>query len=211
MNTARLNNYRRVTSYPFCDLSGGILFEKIRFELLPDHEGRPKEFRYFNPSTRKFRKPADADRWIYRLPQVTEAIAASSTIHWAEGEKDADALVQAGVAATSHHQGAGKVTPDQAAWLRDAARIVLWVDKDVECPEVGAYDAARRHDLLLRAGVPGGRISFVCARGAGHKDAYDHLQQYTYDEAEPVAKDAVARLAALYGPRSASRLGYPRA
>ncbi|MBD8583451.1 hypothetical protein IFT90_02630 [Frigoribacterium sp. CFBP 8766] len=211
MNTASLVNYRRVTSYPFCDLSGEVLFEKIRFELLPGRAGRAKEFRYFDPESQRYRKPADADRWLYRLPEVTAAIAACATIHWTEGEKDADALVAAGVEATSHHQGAGRVTPEQAAWLRNATSIVLWVDKDVEYPEVGAYDAARRHDLLLAAGVPGARIAFVCARGAGRKDAYDHLQRHSPDEAQPVAKQAVARLAALYSPASSSRLGYPRA
>src|SRR5205823_3552397 len=48
------------------------------------------------------------ERVLYRLPSVLAAVAEGRTIYFAEGEKDADALVRAGVVATTNPAGAGK-------------------------------------------------------------------------------------------------------
>lgn len=198
--------YEYQTSYDYTDQHGAYLFEKRRYRsTLPGLRG--KTFRYFSRKTGLRRKPDGADRWLYRLPAVLEAVADGETIHWAEGEKDADALWAAGVPATSIHQGAGKCTLEQAAWLRNARRVVIWVDKDEAHWEVGAYDAALRHDLLVDAGLQPTRIRLVRARGQG-KDAFDHLRSYPPERAVPVDKAKLAAVAAQYEPATARKLGY---
>src|SRR5262249_46085975 len=84
------------------------------------------------------------------------------------------------VAATSHHQGAGNATLQQASWLTKAKHVVLVADLD----NAGAYDAALRHDLLLEAGCEG-EISIVRAREGN--DAADQIAAgYRIDEFVPV-------------------------
>ena len=198
--------YELDTSYTYTDENGAYLFEHRRYRSVRPGM-RAKTFRYFDQTSGLPRKPDGADRWLYRLPAVLAAVAEGKTIHWAEGEKDADALWAAGVPATSIHQGAGKCTPEQAAWLREARRVVIWVDKDEGRWEVGAYDAALRHDLLADAGLPSTRIRLVKARGQG-KDAFDHLRSYPPERAARVDKAKLAAVAVQYEPASARKLGY---
>lgn len=202
--------YEYQTSYEYTDEHGAYLFEKRRYRSTLPGE-RSKTFRYFDRTARRnaYRKPADADRWLYQLPAVLEAVQAGKTIHWTEGEKDADSLWAAGVPATSIHQGAGKCTPEQAAWLRDARRVVIWVDKDEGHWEVGAYDAVRRRDFLVRAGLSDARVRFVYARGSG-KDAADHVERYRPDQAVQADVAKLVAVAARFEPGVAQKLGYRR-
>lgn len=204
--------YDEVCRYWFTEPDGTRLFAKVRYELRDTIAGaRKKTFRYWDPETRSAKKPPYADAYLYRLHEVAPAVLGGRTIHWAEGEKDSDALVAAGVIATSHHQGAGRVTPDQAAWLSKARRIVLWVDKDVDHWEVGAYDACLRYNLLIDVGVRASRIGFVKARGVGNKDAADHLAAgFSVAQALHVDPERLADVARLYKRSSASRAGYRR-
>jgi len=198
--------YELDTSYTYTDENGAYLFEHRRYRSM--RRGmRAKTFRYFDRTAGLPRKPVGADEWLYRLPAVLDAVRAGKTVHWAEGEKDADALWAAGVPATSIHQGAGKCTLEQAGWLREARRVIIWVDKDEERWEVGAYDAALRHDLLVDAGLEPTRIRLVRARGRG-KDAFDHLRSYPPERAVRVNKQKLAAVAALYEPATARKLGY---
>ncbi len=204
--------YDQVHRYWFTGPDGTRLFAKDRYELIEPIEGqRKKTFRYFDPEARRAQKPPHADAYLYRLHEVVLAVANGQTIHWAEGEKDADALAAAGVVATSHHQGAGRVTLDQAAWLAEARAIVLWVDKDVDHWEVGAYDACLRYNLLLEAGVRARRIRVVKARGVHNKDAADHLGAgYRVDQALGVDPLRLAEVARAYRPASGKKAGYRR-
>lgn len=198
--------YELDTSYTYTDEDGAYLFEHRRYRSVRPGM-RAKTFRYFDQASGLPHKPDGADRWLYRLPAVLAAVAEGKTIHWTEGEKDADALWAAGVPATSIHQGAGKCTPEQAAWLREARRVVVWVDKDEGHWEIGAYDAALRHDLLVDAGLRSARIRLVRARGRG-KDAFDHLRSYPPERAARVDKSKLAAVAAQYEPATARKLGY---
>lgn len=198
---------REVCRYLFTDPSGTVLFEKVRLEILnPKPDGRPKTFRYFNPNALPIdqkRKPAIADSIIYNLPDVLEGISAGATVHWTEGEADCDALSERGYVATSHHQGAGHVTPEQASWLRGAERVVLWADRDIP----GAYDVWRRWQLLLAAGVPEEGIVIVVALAG--KDIRDHLAAgHTVAEAVPVAKATITAIAAQHTAATARKAGY---
>lgn len=211
---------REVCRYDFHNQHGELLFQKVRYAV---DGGRGKDFRYFNPNALpidQWRKPEGADSYIYNLPAVQEevllglesAVFGQHPIHWTEGEKDADALIELGYVATSVHQGANKVTRAQARWLRQAELVYLWVDKDVEHPEVGAHDAAMRHDLLRDVGCAG-EIVFLRAAGAwgDTKDAFDHLAAgCTVEDAVRVAPARLAAVAARYIPRMNWRAGYGR-
>ena len=205
--------YDEVCKYWFTDSDGTRLFAKVRYELQDTVAGpRKKTFRYWDPDTRRFQKPPYADAYLYRLHEVAPAAVAGKTIHWAEGEKDADALAAAGVAATSHHQGAGHVTLDQAALLTEARRVVLWVDKDIDHWEVGAYDACLRYNLLIDAGVRAGRLRLVKARGRSNKDAADHLAAgFTVAQALSVDPLRLAEVARNYTPSAGRKAGYRHA
>jgi hypothetical protein len=206
-----LNRYRLVCSYRYCAPDGLHVFDKLRYERIGNDERlRRKEFRYRDAETHRLRKPSGADSLLYRLPEILLAVQRGDTIHWTEGERDTDSLVSVGIAATSHHQGAGRVTLEQARWLQHAKQIVLWMDKDVDRPEVGAYDAALRHNLLVAAGVPADHISIVRAFGKGRKDAADHLQRYDVSRAVVLDKMWVAQIASAYRTGSGRRLGYRR-
>ncbi|WP_336646273.1 hypothetical protein [Microbacterium sp. USHLN186] len=199
---------REVCRYPFTDPHGTVLFEKVRYEILnPRPGGRQKTFRYFNPNAAlpidQRRKPAEADSILYNLPAVLAAVADGRIVHWTEGEADCDALTALGYATTSHHQGAGHVTPEQAAWLRGAERVVLWTDRDIP----GAYDVRRRWHLLLAAGVPEDGI--VIATALTGKDVRDHLAAgHSVTEAVAVDKATVTELAAQYTAAAARKAGY---
>lgn len=77
-----------------------VRFRKVRFNLaLPSGEVVNKVFRYEHqpqpPDGQWLRKkPECADRTLYRLPELTAALAGGrgSTVYWCEGESDADAV-----------------------------------------------------------------------------------------------------------------------
>ncbi|MEV8265640.1 hypothetical protein AB0P00_15965 [Microbacterium sp. NPDC077057] len=214
-DTAR--RMREVCRYDFTDERGRLIFQKIRYTIdNPRPNERPKTFRYFDPGKYGgiggLGKPAGADRLLYNLPAVLKAIRRGDVVHWTEGEKDADALIALGLAATSHHQGANHSTREQAAWLYEAPGVVLWVDKDVDQPEVGAHDAAMRHDHLRSLGYTG-TIELRRARGpwGGLKDVADHLAAgYTLDQAVPVNPARLAACAARWTANANRRAGYAR-
>lgn len=118
-----------------------------------------------------------ADGLLYRLPAVTAGLNAGMTdVCWTEGETDADALAARGVLSVSHHQGAGRATPEQAASLlrlpRPPKRVLLAGDRDDD----GTRCLLRRYDLLVQAGYPPDRILCVLPKPEHDKaDIRDHL------------------------------------
>lgn len=122
---------RIVKTYPYRDEDGKLLFETVRL--------RPKDFRQRRP---------DGDGWVwdikgvrrvpYRLPELLAAPAAA-TFYAVEGERDADALADLGLVATTNPMGAGKWKHlDQVVVGRVFAnrRVVILSDND---------DAGRKH------------------------------------------------------------------
>jgi hypothetical protein len=192
----------KVAEYVYRDPRGRELFTKIRYRHDPCWCNRDKSFAYtWRPAYLKnewdlvFQKPPDADGYLYRLDELWPFIARGQreTIYWAEGEKDADEMARAyKVLATSHHQGAGKATPAQAAWLVRAKRVVIVADLD----DPGAYCAAHRHNLLLEAGFRG---ELVIVRAAEGNDAADHIAAgYRLGEFVEVDLSRLAEAASRY-------------
>ena len=101
----------------------------------------------------------------YRLPQLIEAVGAGRTIYVAEGEKDVQALVAAGMAATCNPGGAGKWRPEYSQHFA-GAEVVVVADAD-EPGRKHAQDVARQLTAVA------GSVSVV--EPAAGKDAADHL------------------------------------
>ena len=121
---------REVAAYDYTDENGVLLFQTVRLE--------PKDFKQRRPD------PAKSGQWLwnlkgvcrvlYRLPEVKSALAAGTPIFVAEGEKDVDALVKHGCAATCNPLGAklngNTWLPEHTETLRGAALVVVIADKD---------------------------------------------------------------------------------
>jgi hypothetical protein len=157
-------------------------------------------------------KPSDAWRYLYRLDMLWPAVCDQvPEIVWTEGESDADALAVAvpGLTVTSHHGGAGKVYPAQADWFGGYdGRVLIAVDRDLP----GAYDACKRWDLLVEAGLNPEQLEFRRAPEAtGCKDVRDMLDAgHRWEDMEIVAPQALRVEAAQWTPAESRRHGYDK-
>jgi len=112
-----------VKSYDYVDERGNLAYQVCRYE--------PKDFRPRRPDG-KGGWVANLDgvkRYLYRLPDVLEAVAQERTLYIVEGEKDADALSELGYAATTWAGGAKSWREEYANWLQDAT-VALIPDND---------------------------------------------------------------------------------
>lgn len=153
-----------VATYPYQRLSGDTAFVICRFA--------PKDFR---PAQLKNGRWAwnltNAPVLLYQLPQVDEAIAAGTTIWIVDGEKDADALTEAGAVATCCAR-AQNWTLEHSEQLTSARRIRIVADRD---NGTGQRQAQEIVDSLVQAGALA-RMDIEIVHAAQGKDAYDHLQ-----------------------------------
>lgn len=160
---------RIVATYRYCDESGNLLFETVRYD--------PKDFKQRQPD------PANPGGWLwnlrdvrrvlYRLPELKAAISAVQTIYIAAGEKDVNALIQRGFAATCNPLGEKKDgsswLPEHSETLRGAASVVVVADKDVT-----GRSHARTVATALREVVPNVKLIELPDRSRGKvKDAHD--------------------------------------
>lgn len=161
-----------VCAYDYTDADRRLIFQHVRYRVGDD--GKSFSYRYRSPAGSRWipQKHPDADLYLFRLPALLAGKAAGAALWWAEGEKDAEALVAAGQVATTHHGGATKATPDQAAHFRGhTGWVVVLADNDLS--GTGARCALRRVELLRAVGIPLKHIRIGRARVG--KDAADHL------------------------------------
>jgi hypothetical protein len=113
------NRRRIVTTYDYTDATGDPLFQVVRYE--------PKDFRqrHSDGNGGWIWNMKGVQRVIYRLPDVTAAVADGHTVFVVEGEKAADALTKLGVTATCSPGGAGKWRNEYAAHFKGADVVVL--------------------------------------------------------------------------------------
>lgn len=109
-------------------------------------------------------------RKLYRLPHVLKAKQQGHIIFICEGEKDVDAMVAKGFAATCNSGGAGKWAPQYSEALT-GANVAIIADKDAP---------GRAHAELVAASITGKcksiRVLELPDRGEREiKDAYDWL------------------------------------
>lgn len=163
-----------VAVYSYPRVSGDVAFVVARFD--------PKDFR---PATK-----TDAGKWrwslsgapalLYQLPRIEEALANGETIWIVDGEKDADALLDRGQAATCCARAQGW-SLDLADQLIGARRVRIVADND---NGAGMKQALEVRDLLLQVtGIGSHEIEII--RSAAGKDTYDHFEAgYDLDQFE---------------------------
>jgi putative DNA primase/helicase len=147
-----------VATYDYCDESGELLYQVVRFE--------PKGFRQRRPRGQGWEWKLDGVRRVlYRLPEVLQAVKSREAIYICEGEKDVEALERAGCAATCNAGGSGKWRPEYSQALA-GANVIIVADRD---------EPGRRHAAAVAAALRdvAGALCVVEARTG--KDAADHL------------------------------------
>jgi DNA primase len=160
--------------YHYTDERGRPVFRKVR---KPDKRFSVQAAVYRNDRlswkggkacVRKY-QPDWAERALYNLPLVIEALQSRATIVLAEGERDADTIVTLKkVTATTGHQGVRRFTVEQAHWLTmygGRSRIIVLRDND----DPGIYGAWLRYQRLRAAGVPAKQIR-LCRVDGPYKD-----------------------------------------
>jgi hypothetical protein len=155
----RNGDWQIVAAYDYTDKNGELLFQVVRFE--------PKDFRQ--------RKPDGVGGWewklgktrraLYRLPRIVEAEGRGEDIMVVEGEKDADALHQLGIAATCNPGGAGKWRDEYSETLR-GAKVTIVADRD---------ETGRAHAIAVAEALRGVAETVDVLEPAVGNDISDHL------------------------------------
>jgi 5S rRNA maturation endonuclease (ribonuclease M5) len=106
---------------------------------------------------------------LYRLPDVIAAVSAGEAVWVVEGEKDADALAEVGVVATTTSGGAGNWGSTSGTDLSalTLTKVIVVADRD--------HGPGVRHAMRLRQALEelGATVTIVGAKVG--KDAADHL------------------------------------
>lgn len=187
--------------YPYCTADGTVVGWMRRYE--------GKQFRWQRISETGRRvngqpKPCP----LFLLPSVVDAVADGVEVHLAEGEKDALALVDAGVTATTVPNGATVTQTGQPKNLSDehldtlhGAHVVIWADcdgPDPKSPERGYQ--GYRHAMHVRDRLAGYAASVRVVEAVEGKDAADHLaaghaagDAATISPEDPVPDEILAR------------------
>lgn len=122
--------------YDYCDEQGELLYQVCRTEPKGFFQRRPDEQGGW------IRNLDGVRRVLYRLPELL-ASDASTTVFICEGEKDADALSEHGLLATTNSGGAGRWQDEYNETLNNR-HVVILPDND----EVGKEHAVKTADLL---------------------------------------------------------------
>lgn len=153
--------YSVIKEYAYTDEQGRELYRVERRD--------PKDFRpYHVAGGRKVYGLSGVRLVPYRLPLVIEAVQDGRPVWICEGEKDADAVAEAGQVATTNQGGAKGWRGEYDQWFKDAY-VVIVVDRD---------DAGRKRgtDLLQRLATVAKSVVVVEPAVDEEKaDAYDHL------------------------------------
>lgn len=160
-------------TYSYYGADGVLILQVLRFAL-PDGK---KEFRQRVPDAGsetgwKYSTQQLAERPLYRLPEILDAIDNGRVIYVCEGEKDVDAMWEAGYAATCNPMGAddgkGSKWKNNMTAVLSNQRVVVIADND----EPGLIHANYVATQLSRAGS----VVKLKKCPTPHKDPYDLLQ-----------------------------------
>lgn len=151
--------------YQYRDENGELVYTVERIE--PGYDGKTKSFKQVpangktGPGSMK-----GVRRLPYRLPAIIQAVAAGKAIWIAEGEKDVETLVKAGIEATTNSGGADGWDPAWNVWL-SGAQVAIVVDRDI---------AGYRRGLTLLQQLRHVTRNVVVLEPIDGKDITDHLQ-----------------------------------
>lgn len=114
-----MNKGSIVAKYDYTDKHGDLVFQTVRFQ--------PKEFRQRQPKTNgEWQWNLEGvEPVIYNLPQVKSHINQDKPVFLVEGEKDADAIINRELCATTAPMGANKWKSRYNKFFRDAELIIL--------------------------------------------------------------------------------------
>ena len=146
--------------YQYRDEAGELIFETVRFP------GKKIKQRHVGPDGEMvWGLPKSVRRVLYRLPELIAAVAQGRTIYITEGEKDADALVALGLAATCNPLGAGKWRDEFANYLV-GANVIIFADRD---------ESGRNHAYRIKDSLTGKAAGIWLQQAKVGKDVSDHL------------------------------------
>jgi hypothetical protein len=199
-----------IAAYGYRDAGGRLLYEVVRRV--------PKGF--------ACRRPDGAGGWVwnmngvervlYRLPEVAAAVRQGRVVFVVEGEKDADALVDLGLAATTNAGGAGRWRAEYGERLR-GARVVVIADND----EVGrahaeavlrclAGVAAEARELALPGlGAKGDVSDWIAAQTAAGRERAGLGEELLRLAAAAAGREAAAEDAAAAAAAAGSGVAAP--
>ena len=121
---------------------------------------------------------------LYRLPQVARAVETGVTVYITEGERDADAVVEAGGVATCNYGGAGQWSVEYNEHLSRADAVIIAHNN------VAGYNHA--HSVLAFV-QPVAMCACIVAPAVG-TNALDHLKAgYGLDDFVPVGVHGVGK------------------
>jgi putative DNA primase/helicase len=183
----------------YTDASGTIVSAVERIEGGTTKDGkRRKTFRQKRPD------PDHPGKWIwniegvpvvpYRLPELTEAIAADRPVLIVEGEKKADLLWYWNVAATCNAGGVKKWKPEHSEFLKDAD-VVLVPDNDnagwehIHAVGASLVGVAKHIRVLVLPHVKAKDDIVDWAKGGGTREQLDELLDKAQDWQPPSAGD----------------------
>ncbi|MCY0922883.1 hypothetical protein OS965_32870 [Streptomyces sp. H27-G5] len=161
--------------YVYTDELGTIVFKVVREECTKGCGKKNFPVSSIDPDNPKRwvrRWPAaDASRPLYRLPEVLDAVRDGRTVYLVEGEKDADAMANAGHVATCNPGGAAAVNR-ATKWREEhtkalvGARVVIVADRD---------KAGYQHAMAVGTALQDVADTLDVVEAATGKDPYDHL------------------------------------
>jgi DNA primase len=125
---------RIIAVYQYRNLSNQVVHETLRYF--------PKDFRQRRPDGAGgyIWNLQDIEPVLYRLPEITKAIAQGIPLFLCEGEKDADNLVKLGFEATTAAMGCGKWRQSYTETLKGALCLI--------CPDNDAAGWAHALNVL---------------------------------------------------------------
>ncbi len=133
-----------VAQYNYTDANGIIQLVVYRHEFVDEKGKKKKSFRIWNAATKKAEAPKSG-RPLYNQ----KGIASAEKVILVEGEKAADALIAAGVPATSAVCGSNAPT-DKTDWSPLAGKqVLIWPDNDA--PGASYAHAAAKAVLAANA------------------------------------------------------------
>lgn len=156
-------------TYTYRDRNGKVLFYIDRLS------GKRFRGRREGNGATAFEVPKEM-RVLYNLQHVDTAIQSGDVVHLCEGEKDADAMKQHGLIATTNPFGAKNWQDSYSEALR-GAMVVAYVDKD---------EAGESRAKSLQKALSGVCKSLEFRQAKVGKDPFDHLAAgYGVDEFTP--------------------------
>lgn len=202
---ARLARSRKVAAtYDYTDEEGDLLFQVVRHE--------PKGFSQRRRDSRgRWTYTVKGIRQVpYQLPEILKANEVGQSIFVTEGEKDADRLLDLGLAATCNAGGALKWKAELSKYF-DGARVVILPDNDEFGRKHGEKVATELHRhaasikiLELPEIPPKGDVSDWISKG-GTKKKLLELSKATAEWQRPLGEDGKKPLLSHKSPRETAR------